>query len=496
MMSAQTNAEPEAPLALTLDELLDLLMSILSDGLDHPEVWDEMPDFLRLFPDMVSHIDSRVAQEPDATAQALLIMLQSIALATAGEFERAFALAEPLAIKNSQSALVQGVLFRLKGLREPDNLTYDLAGKFCAVPFRQVDVLENSTHLCCASWLHASVGDMRTSDWWQVWNSPTAQKIRASIHDGTYRYCNKSACSSIAGNTLAQSGDAAQESPKWARIIAAKQTTIEEGPETVNLAYDRTCNLACPSCRSEKYAADSKTRATYDEMQRKNILPLLKDAKTVFVTGSGDPFASKNFRNLMKQLTKEDYPELGFQIMTNAMLLTPKQWAEFPTLHGRTRLLKVSIDAATGLTHERLRLGSIWPIMLENMVFAGELTARGEIDCFKLVFVVQRDNYLEMGDAVDLAKQVGAQHIYFARITNWGTFTPAQFEQKSVFMPSHPEYAQFIEHMQDDRLRDPIVELGDLGEFIADKHAAPELMARWASSDLGRPATPQPASSS
>ncbi|MEL6485832.1 MAG: radical SAM protein, partial [Pseudomonadota bacterium] len=267
------------------------------------------------------------------------------------------------------------------------------------------------------------------------------------------------------------------ESPRWAQIIDAEDTELGEGPETVNLAYDRTCNLACPSCRVSKYAADTKTRERYATMQEDNILPMLKNAKTVFVTGSGDPFASKNFRTLMKDLTEEEYPELGFQIMTNAMLLTPKQWAEFPTLHGRTRLMKVSIDAATGPTHEKLRLGAKWPVMMENMKFAGELAARGEVDCYELVFTVQQDNYLEMADAVDLAKEVGAQSIYFARITNWGTFTPAQFAHKAVFMPSHPEYRAFLKEMQDPRLLDPMVRLGDLGEFVglnADEQACEE----------------------
>ncbi|MEO0698488.1 MAG: radical SAM protein [Pseudomonadota bacterium] len=465
-MNATTEIEQDQPIQASLDEVLSLLISILSDGIDHPEVWGEIPGFLEIWPDMPDLIEHRLQSESDMTAQALLILLKAVAQAEQGHIDTAFAAVEELAIKNSQSALVQGALFRLKAIREPDNPAYDLSGTFCSVPFRQLDVLENSSHQCCASWLNASAGNLQTQPWREVWNSPTAKAIRASIHDGTYRYCNKSTCPEIAGKTLQTKAEAREESPRWAQIIDAEDTDLEEGPETVNLAYDRTCNLACPSCRVSKYAADTKTRERYATMQQDNILPMLKNAKTVFVTGSGDPFASKNFRRLMKDLTEEEYPELGFQIMTNAMLLTPKQWAEFPTLHGRTRLMKVSIDAATGPTHEKLRLGAKWPIMMENMKFAGELAARGEVDCYELVFTVQQDNYLEMADAVDLAKEVGAQSIYFARITNWGTFTPAQFTHKAVFMPSHPEYRAFLKEMQDPRLLDPMVRLGDLGEFV------------------------------
>jgi MoaA/NifB/PqqE/SkfB family radical SAM enzyme len=152
--------------------------------------------------------------------------------------------------------------------------------------------------------------------------------------------------------------------------------------------------------------------------------------------------------------------------MTNGMLFTPRQWASFPALHRRVKILKISVDAATGPTHELLRRGARWPTMLENMAFAGELTARGEIAHFELVVTVQKENYREMGDAVDLAKQVGATGIYFARITNWGTFTEAEYREKAVFLATHEEHDAFLRHMQDPRLREPMVVLGDLQPFV------------------------------
>jgi sulfatase maturation enzyme AslB (radical SAM superfamily) len=200
-------------------------------------------------------------------------------------------------------------------------------------------------------------------------------------------------------------------------------------------------------------------------MQDETILPMLREAEVVFVTGSGDPFASKNFRNLLHALTPEAYPALRFQIMTNGMLLTPAQWRAFPALHGRVKVLRISIDAATGPTHEQLRFGARWPVMLENLAFAGRLTAQGEAEHFELIFVVQQDNFREMGDAVDLAQHVGATGIHFTRLTNWGTFTLAQYRNKAVFLPTHGDHAEFLACMRDARLRDPMVLLGDLLEF-------------------------------
>jgi sulfatase maturation enzyme AslB (radical SAM superfamily) len=170
----------------------------------------------------------------------------------------------------------------------------------------------------------------------------------------------------------------------------------------------------------------------------------------------------------MAELTAEAYPDLKFQIMTNGMLLNARQWENFPSLHRRVALLKISIDAATGPTHELLRRGARWPTMLENMAFAGELLAASLIDNFELVFTVQDANYREMGDAVDLAHKVGANGVYFARLTNWGTFSPESYRAKAVFLPGHPDYEDFLARMQDPRLVDPIVLLGDLQDFVSE----------------------------
>ncbi|PTS73734.1 radical SAM protein [Sphingomonas sp. HMWF008] len=446
----------------------DLMLSVLSDGLDHPELWVLIPDFVANNPALVPHLKRTMSLAGGGQSGQSIRLLLSLCGAALGDLDQAIGFVEGMAADYSQSPLVQGVLFHLRGLADPDNPKYALTGKICETPFQQMDVLERSSHLCCASWLSTSAGDLSTTGWREVWNSDAAQAIRASVHDGSYRYCNKGACPKIQSNALPLASELAARSSYWADLLAATATELSAGPEVVNLAYDRTCNLSCPSCRVERFAADDGTRARFAEMQERAILPLLANAKTVFVTGSGDPFASKNFRQLMRDLTPEAYPDLNFQIMTNGMLFTRAQWDSFPTLHNRVKILKVSIDAATGPTHEKLRRGARWPVMMENMAFAGELTAQRLVDHFELVFTVQSDNYREMGDAIDLARHVGATGVYFARLTNWGTFSAEEYRDKAVFLPLHPDHADFLQQMSDPRLRDPIVLLGDLESFLPD----------------------------
>lgn len=453
-----------APIVPDADTVIELMLARLSDGLDQPELWAEMAEIVTAVRGLRAHLAAWFQQKRAGGSE--LVLLHAMVLAASGDLASALGDLQQLATMHSQSALVQGALFHVQGLADPENPKYRLTGKICGAPFEQLDVLENSTHQCCASWLHASAGNLMTTPWQQVWNSQTAQAVRASVLDGSYRYCNKSACPRIQANTLDDAGDLAAHNAFWADVIANARTAMPTGPRVVNLAYDRTCNLSCPSCRSERFAADDATRARFARLQDEQILPLLAEAEVVFITGSGDPFASKNFRQLLTDLTPEAYPKLRFQVMTNGMLFTPRQWAEFPTLHSRVAKLKVSIDAATGPTHELLRRGARWPVMLENMRFAGDLLAQGLISEFELVFVVQAENYREMGDAVDLAKAMGASGIYFCRLTNWGTFSNEEFANKAVCAPSHPEHAAFLAAMHDPRLMEPMVLLGDLEAFL------------------------------
>ncbi len=445
------------------DAVVDALVIKVMDCLDHPELWAMLPDIVAARPDIHDAFDRRMGME--IVFRLHVTVLRELCRAAAGAPEEALRRLEPLAIDHSLVTLVQGAIFHVKSLLDPGNPMYDLGGRFCRTPFEVLDVLDGTSHLCCANWVLPSAGNLAEESWENVWNSDTAQSIRASIHDGSFRYCNKIACPAIGGNLLPAKAEVAAASNDWREIVETERTAMVKGPYRVNLAYDNTCNLSCPSCRKEKIAADAVKRARFDALQEQAILPLLRETRLVFITGAGDPFASKNFRKLMERLGPEDYPDLKFQIMTNGMLFTRREWDRFPALHGRVAFLRISIDAATGPTHELLRRGARWPVMQDNLAFVSELRAAGKIDRVDLTFVVQRDNFREMGDAVDLARHYGADRIGFFRLTNWGTFTNAEYAERAVFMPSHPLHGEFLRAMRDPRLRDPLAALGELQPF-------------------------------
>jgi MoaA/NifB/PqqE/SkfB family radical SAM enzyme len=273
-------------------------------------------------------------------------------------------------------------------------------------------VLESSSHLCCASWLPVSAGNLHTNAWQEVWNSQAAQNVRRSIHDGSYRYCNKMACPRIMAGTLTLAGELAELNEWWKDVVDGQRTMLDRGPMVVNLAYDRTCNLSCPSCRQTVIFQNREQRDRTEAMQDRNILPMLEGAERVMVTGSGDPFSSPMFRKLLKSYDPQKYPKLKINLMTNGMLLTEQCWKEYTHLAGHIAKLKFSLDGATAATHELLRRGSRWERVYEHLKFCGRLLREGALDSFEIVFVVQVENYREMGDFVDLGHDVGrGQHL-------------------------------------------------------------------------------------
>lgn len=459
------------------EQMLRIMLEDLLQPDDRPEMWAAFPQFLAalpLFAAIARSVHANVLSGNAEVSGPVAIALEVVvAMCDAHEdaLPAAITRLTHLSTRLNGSPLVEGALFYAHGLQDPDNPKYKLEGRFCVKPFLELHVLNRSSHQCCASWLQKSAGDLNDADWEDVWNSRAAQEVRASIHDGSYRHCNKMACPTIQAGALPTKEEVAARWPNLSRLIEENETEMAHGPEDVNLAYDLTCNLSCPSCRTQKIAADEATRQRYDSMQERAILPMLKGAKTVFITGSGDPFASKNFRRLMERLTPDEYPDLRFRVMTNGMLFTPREWERFPALHRRVFSLQISIDGASKETHELLRRGARWDVMEKNLRFAADLLAEGLVERLALSFTVQTENFHEMGDAVSLVEALDATSIYFGKVTNWGTFSPQEYAAKAVFVPVHPQHQAFLAAMADPRLRSPRVQLGNLVDFLPENCA-------------------------
>jgi pyruvate-formate lyase-activating enzyme len=336
----------------------------------------------------------------------------------------------------------------------------DPRGRFCAKPWRELELRPDmSGHACCPSWLAVPIGKADGKDGAAFWNSPAAQAIRRSVLDGSFTWCSRLHCPHIAAERLPRRAEVTD--PELVRVMAEQVTEVAQGPRRVLLNYDRSCNLACPSCRRDRIVADQAERERLDDLADRVVLPLLEDARTVKATGSGDPFASAHFRRLLKRLDRQTYPRLRLQLQTNGLLCDERAWNELD-LEGRVDALWVSIDAARAETYAVIRRHGDWQRLRENLDFMALLKARGGVREWRLDFVVQALNYPEMPAAAELARALGADGIHFHMIRNWGTFTPQAFRDHFIAAPDHPEHARFVATLRDPALDWVKVDWSDL----------------------------------
>lgn len=337
---------------------------------------------------------------------------------------------------------------------------------FCSKPFERFEVSRRQgglVHLCCSAWLSRSVGNLKDQSVDEVWNSQAAQEIRASVHDGSFRYCNKQRCpflQTVSGPVKRRED---VRDPEMLAHMQARDTVLAHGPRDINCTYDRSCNLSCPSCRSAIIVeVDAKDEIL--GIQQKLNDEALKDAHVLSITGSGDPFGSPFFRKWLQTMRVEDMPALQrIHLHTNAQLWTPTMWETIPAgVRALVKTAEISIDGASAETYSVNRRGGDFDKLLRNLEFVASLRRSGDLRRLKVSMVVQANNFGEMPAFLELGKRFAADCVYYSQLVNWGTFSQAEFEDRAVHLESHALHASFLRVLAEPTLNDPVADLGNL----------------------------------
>jgi molybdenum cofactor biosynthesis enzyme MoaA len=419
--------------------------------------------------DLATKIDRLWSPTSGQGGDPILLLIQGQELLRKKDFEGAAAIARRSLMIQAVCIDTQRLLYdALKG-RQPigvktipaDISLEDLSDRFCSRPFTTVvSGSEGRTFLCdCPAYLPTATGNLLYSkNAEEVWNSPVAQEIRRSVLDGDFSYCSRTLCGLLKEGRLEKKSEITD--PQIREVINKRQTKLGFGPRTVQLSHDPSCNLACPSCRSEIITLKGSELATYEAARDRVVMPLLARTKGhVMVSGGGDPFASKHYRSILSTINSEKFSDLNISILTNALVLTPKQWDEFRGAHPLIKSLLVSVDAARPETYFDVRRPGRFERLLPNLEFLSERRRNGDFGLFGLCFVVQEKNFREMPEFVDLGRKLGVDLIWFQRLVNFGTFDEQGLRDADVGDPNHPHHAEFQSILADQRMRDPSVHL-------------------------------------
>jgi len=401
-----------------------------------------------------------------AILRSVLVAKGEYCLAT-GQSDEAIALARrAFAVKScftSEDLLVRSWRAKLQanpGMPLPTEVAvHDLSERFCPEPFRRlVSGSPGGAHLChCPQMVPFEVGNLlQDTSVDQIWNSEAAMEIRRSIIDGDFSYCSRSLCAAIVADTLPKRNEVTD--PALRHYIDKGITHLEAGPTYLQLSYDPSCNLACPSCRTDIVMATPDAIDRYQAAKDRVVLPLLRKTHgTVMITGGGDPFASKHWRSVLAALNPTEYPGLKLDILTNGLLVA-RQWHQFPALGTMLAHLQVSIDAARPETYAIVRYPGTWEDLRPNLDFISKIRRSNEIPFFGINFVVQKENFREMLEFIQLGKELGVDFVLFQRMFNFGSFTEEAFRDRDVASPVHADHAELRDILQHPLMHDPIVE--------------------------------------
>ena len=318
----------------------------------------------------------------------------------------------------------------------------DLKNYFCSVPFKNLEIHNKVCFACCPSWLPNKIetSEIPLKD---IWNSDPLIDIRNSILDGSFKYCNRELCPylsklvnfGISSGPLQKKSDSTIDNP-----------VLDFGPKVLVMNFDRTCNYKCPSCRIDLIVENKQGIQRVEKTIEEIDTHFCKDVKTLYITGSGDPFVSVGFRNYLRNFQPNKYPKLkSIHFHTNASMWDKEMWESMPNVHKYVKSCEISIDAGIKDTYEnKTRLGGKWELLIENLNFINTIES---LKYVKTSFVVQDSNYMEMETFYNLmysifGKKVG---VFFGKITNWGTFSDEEFKLKQVWDKDHPEHELFKE---------------------------------------------------
>ena len=305
----------------------------------------------------------------------------------------------------------------------------------CKGPFFTAEIFDNGdVYCCCPDYIKiGKIGNIFEQSWDEVWNSDIAQNFRNKILAGDYSLCKSSFCEP---NFLPLCHELNSPCLKELDFNNPK-------PKIVKFSTDPSCNVACTICRGGVFCNGNPERTKWLDAQIEPVfLPILKDVEIVNFTGSGDPFASKHFRNFIKIIAKT-YPNIKFDLHTNGTLCDENNLKELGILD-RLSTIQISLHSASKEVYDKIVLKGNWERLNKNLEFLAGLIEKNKLYELQLNFVITSVNYKDIPAFIELCKK------YHAKAFLWqyrDLFGGGDYDELNICSPIHRNHNEFIKIM-------------------------------------------------
>ena len=310
--------------------------------------------------------------------------------------------------------------FEFYNINTEKNLRID---SVCSRPFDTLLIdKQGSCYACeCTAWLPQSVGNIHLQSMDEILNSAKRKHLQQSVSNGRYNYCNSKLCGYIKRGVMA---------------CEARDTF------NIRLAVDDSCNLSCPSCRSDRIFVSRGSKLSRKKKWIDKIIDwIVSQSRHIRVTigSDGDPFASLIYRYFMTRMQMLKPHNVTFNLQTNGLLLS-KMYHRHEYIFDNLEMLNISVDGATRETYETLRRGGSWTQIQHNLRFISSRSRRYDV---ALHMVVQQDNWQEMLMMYKWHQHLGFNEMHFSLIQDWNTGAnlDTQFTKQ-------PEYKKAFEYLR------------------------------------------------
>lgn len=311
----------------------------------------------------------------------------------------------------------------------------------CRYPFENIEIHpDGKVYPCCFVYCkYNSFGNIfEESDFEKIWNSEAAIKYRTSLLNKDYSVCDLNYCQYNCKRKI--------ETPPH---FAPKMRTY---PKSVKFCHEKQCNVRCITCRDKQCYTSKEQTEKLNSLIEPMFLPILKDCKIVTLNGSGEVFASKHCRTLVKAIVQR-YPDIKFAIHSNGLCFDKKNCDELG-ITDKLEMAEISIHAATKQTYDKIVKDSNFDKVMKNVKWLAKLKKEGKINQIKLDFVITSINYKEMKAFQALANKLNV-HTSFTTYRPWGTELSNNYDKVAVFEKFHPEYNLFVNIIQDPIFNSP-----------------------------------------
>jgi MoaA/NifB/PqqE/SkfB family radical SAM enzyme len=331
----------------------------------------------------------------------------------------------------------------------------------CLFPFTFLEFHpRGEVYCCCPAWTkYGPVGNIYHQSIEEIWNGQKIIKLRKALYQNNYQHCKTSYCPYMKSPIELTKIAKTKGLKKVIEQIKAGKLKLSTGPVEISLAHSGTCNLNCIMCRSNQNYLQPEPKQ--ENIIFEKVIPkLLPGLEVIKLSGNGEPFFQKRTLQFLINFKPHKYPDLKFDVLTNAQLFNENLWKKIK--HNNYKTIDISIDAATKSTYEKIRVGGKWERLQKNLKFISKLRKKGEFKKFYINMTVMKSNYNEIREFAQMGLDLDCDQVFFNKI--FGFLNPIAEENINKF-PKTKIFRDIKKQLSDPIFSSPKVNITGISEY-------------------------------